>query len=216
MIQCIYCLKEFSNTGGKATHQPYCKSNPSRVTRYKSPDAHAPKGTPAWNKGVIGSTTGKGATPEKELERKNKISEKAKLSNGGYRQGSGRGKKGWYKDFFCDSSWELAYVIYCLENNISIVRNTQKYQYMWQDKIRNFIPDFIVDGRLTEVKGYKSLQWEAKMQATPDIDVLYGNDMKPIIRYVVDKYGKDYIRLYEEDRLHGADTVLKTVPLSDR
>lgn len=29
---------------------------------------------------------------------------------GGYKPGSGRGKKGWYKGFFCDSSWDMAVI----------------------------------------------------------------------------------------------------------
>jgi hypothetical protein len=91
---------------------------------------------------LIGKSTGKGKTPEIEAERKRKITEKAKMNNGGYRRGSGRGKKGWYKGIFCDSSWELAMVIYCLENDISIVRNTEKRIYEFNGKIKNYIPDF--------------------------------------------------------------------------
>ena len=37
---------------------------------------------------------------------------------GGYKPGSGRGKQGWYKGYWCDSSWELAFVMYCLYNNL--------------------------------------------------------------------------------------------------
>jgi hypothetical protein len=213
MYTCLFCPRTFRNTGGLACHQPYCKSNPERTQRYRSPDAHTKKGSIPWNKGLVNDSrlkkseetiaklkekaNGRALTPEAENIRKQKIKEKAQLNNGGYRQGSGRGKKGWYKGFFCDSSWELAYVIWCLDNNISIVRNTQKYQYTWQDKIRYFIPDFIVDNKLTEIKGYKSPQWFAKKVSTPDIIVLYGEDMKPYIEYVVDRYGKDYIKLYE-------------------
>lgn len=34
-------------------------------------------------------------------------------NNGGYREGSGRGNKGRYKGIHCDSSWELAFVLWC-------------------------------------------------------------------------------------------------------
>jgi hypothetical protein len=210
MNQCIYCQREFTNPGGLGSHILYCQSNPNRVNRTRSPDAGRKKGKEyfvwnrgktglqvAWNKGITGSTTGRASTEEKELARRSKISEKAKLNNGGYRQGSGRGKKGWYKGFFCDSSWELAYVVYCLEHDIDIKRNTQKRQYVWEGVVKNYIPDFIVQGILTEVKGYKTEQWLAKLNANPDIRVLYETDLIPILEYVKDKYGKDFINLYE-------------------
>lgn len=44
-------------------------------------------------------------------------------SMGGYRKGSGVGKSGWYNGIYCDSSWELAYVIYHIDNNLPIIRN---------------------------------------------------------------------------------------------
>lgn len=208
MNQCLYCQKEFSNRGGLGAHQPYCRSNPTRVQRSKSPNAHKRKGSAAWNKGitgvytawnkgVLGSTTGKGATAEREEARKQKITDRAKLKNGGYRQGSGRGKKGWYKGFFCDSSWELAYVVYCLDHNVDIKRNTERRQYAWNDKIMNYIPDFIVDGKLIEIKGYKTAQWMAKLAANPDITVLYEEDLQPVLEYVKHKHGADYISIYE-------------------
>jgi hypothetical protein len=132
-------------------------------------------------------------------ESKAKIAKYARENNyGGYKQGSGRGKKGWYKNFFCDSSWELAYVIYCLENNIDIKRNTERREYFFKGKIRGYIPDFIVNSELVEIKGYNSDEWEAKHKANPDVKTLYQNEMKPIIKYAVDKYGKDYIKLYEK------------------
>lgn len=50
---------------------------------------------------------------------------------GGYRKGSGIGKSGWYKGIYCDSSWQLAYVIYHLEHQFNIVRNKQKRIYIY-------------------------------------------------------------------------------------
>jgi hypothetical protein len=107
------------------------------------------------------------------------------------------GKKGWYKGFFCDSSWELAYVIYCLDKGINIQRNTEKLTYMFDGIQKTYTPDFIVSGTIIEIKGFKSPQWEAKLQYNPHVNVLYEQEMKPILEYVVLMYGKDYIRLYE-------------------
>jgi hypothetical protein len=131
-------------------------------------------------------------------ESKAKIAKATKdRKQGGYKPGSGIGKKGWYKGYWCDSSWELAYVIYCLEHNICIVRNLEHREYMWNNKVTHYIPDFIVQGELQEIKGYSSPQWEAKLEANPDVKVLYGPDLVHVFKYVKGKYGKDFIKLYE-------------------
>jgi hypothetical protein len=212
MHHCLYCYKLFSNKGGLTTHEPYCKNNPNKKIRYRSPKAGLKKGHIPWNKGKVGLYTkehiqklresgkrakGIASTPDAENARKSKISKSMK-KYGGYRRGSGRGKKGWYKGFFCDSSWELAYLIYCLDKNILIERNTKKLKYIFNGNEKNYIPDFIVDGILTEIKGFKSPQWEAKLKYNPFVKVLYKNDMKPILDYVELTYGKDYIKLYEK------------------
>lgn len=69
---------------------------------------------------------------------------------------------------------------------------------MWNGKIKNYIPDFIVNQQLIEIKGYDSLQWQAKIKENPDVQVLYEDDLKDIFKYVIKKYGKDYIKLYEK------------------
>ena len=213
MYICKFCNTHNSpNKSGLTRHEKHCHSNPNRIPQ-KDP----------WNKGLglvealelgiitkdtydsilLGNirggkkSTGIGSTLEKEIERKRKISDQAKLKNGGYRQGSGRGKKGWYKGFFCDSSYELAYLIYCLDHNIDIKRNTEQRKYEYQGTIKNYIPDFIVQGEFVEIKGYKSDQWEAKLKSNPDIKILYGKDLKEVFEYVNKIYGKDFIRLYE-------------------
>ena len=145
-----------------------------------------------------GKSNGIALTPEKETERRRKLSEIAKKRNfGGYVKGSGNGKKGWYKGFFCDSSWELAYVIYCLDHSLSIERNKEKRTYTYKGKTKKYIPDFIVSSRLVEIKGFKTDEWEAKLKFNPDITVLYEEDLSSVFEYVKSTYGKDFIRLYE-------------------
>lgn len=134
---------------------------------------------------------------EKNIKEKLSIAAKAK-GFGGITKGGGRGKKGWYKGFHCDSSWELAYVIYCLEHNIPIKRNTERRTYEFKGKTKGYFPDFIVSGELIEIKGYTSKEWEAKLAANPDVKPLYKEEMKPILKYAVDKYGKDYVKMYEK------------------
>lgn len=212
MFICQFCNRVFSNRGGLVSHELHCALNPKRVQRKNSPLAHKKRGTLAWNSGLVGDprckhapdfksgASGRASTQEKELERIAKITSKAKLNNGGYRKGSGRGKKGWYSGIFCDSSWELAYILYAKDNDFSITKNTEFRTYEWKGKIRKYLPDFIVNGRLVEIKGYKTEQWIAKYNSNQDVDVLYEDKMKPILEYVTEKYGKNFIKLYEESR----------------
>jgi len=181
---CKHChIVEYEKLLSLRNHERRCLDNPTRSdlsAKFKSGE-------------LVSSWLGrKHSAISKEL-----MSTKAKISNGGYRQGSGRGRKGRYKGFYCDSSWELAYVIYCLDHNIDIKRNTEKRKYTWNDIERNYIPDFIVNNVLTEIKGYRSDQWDAKLKANPDVTVLYEKDLKHIFEYVNMKYGKNFIDLYE-------------------
>lgn len=162
----------------------------------------------------FGKPIGCALTGGHTLETKMKLSKIAKLRGiGGYIRGSGRGKKGWYKGFFCDSSWELAYVIYCLDHHIDIKRNVEKRYYSWNGKTKVYIPDFVVDGTVVEIKGFKTEQWLAKLEANCDIKVLYKEELKPVFAYVRSKYGKDFTSLYEQGgaTVLASGTVLKTV-----
>lgn len=116
---------------------------------------------------------------------------------GGYRKGCGRGKSGWYKGIYCDSSWELAFVIYHLDNNLYIERCKEKRKYIYNNTEHIYIPDFITNEGIIEIKGYKTKQWEIKENSNPDIKVLYKNDIKFYLDYVKQKYGNDYIKLYD-------------------
>jgi len=118
--------------------------------------------------------------------------------SGGFREGSSRGKSGWYKGYWCDSSWELAWVVYNLEHDIKFERNKIGFEYEFENKKSLFYPDFIVDGKYVEVKNFNSKRLEAKLMYFPhSIEVLYKEELKYAFDYVVDNYGKDYIELYE-------------------
>jgi hypothetical protein len=180
----------------------------------------------SWNKGLNKSTDirvlnsgkkiseklknndknkGKGLSPEIEELRKKKISETMKKNplSGGLRKGSGRGKKGWYKGYWCDSSWELAWVIYNLDHNIKFERNIIGFEYEYKNQKRKYYPDFLITDTFYEIKGRRSFEKldnenkEKIKQFKFNLTVLYERDMKPYISYVIDKYGKNYTNLYE-------------------
>ena len=116
---------------------------------------------------------------------------------GGKRNGSGRGKKGWYKGIFCDSSWELSYVIYHLDNNLPIKRCTEHRKYIWKNEIHEYIPDFVTEEGIIEIKGYHTEQWQSKIEQNPDIKVLYKKDIEFYLNYCIIKYGKNFTSLYD-------------------
>jgi hypothetical protein len=119
---------------------------------------------------------------------------------GGLRCKSGRGKQGWYKGYYCNSSWELAWIIYQLEHNIKFKRNTQGFQYEFNGKKYKFYPDFILDnGDYVEIKGYMDKKNNSKISYFPyKINVIGKNNLKYIFDYVINKYGDNYTSLYEK------------------
>lgn len=59
--------------------------------------------------------------------------------SGGLKEGTSRGKHGWYKGYWCDSSYELAFLIYCLDHKIKIERNREGFEYVFEGKNIYFI-----------------------------------------------------------------------------
>lgn len=116
---------------------------------------------------------------------------------GGYNKNSSRGKKGYYKGFWCDSSYELAYLIYCLDNNIKIERNTEGFEYSFEGKTRKFYPDFLVEGKYVEIKNFHSDYTDAKINQFPnEIQVIYTEGIKFYLDYAKSKY-EDFLSAYE-------------------
>lgn len=119
---------------------------------------------------------------------------------GGYRKGSGRGHKGHYKGFFLDSTWELAFLIYHLDNNSNIKRCDKKFEYEFNGEKHLYNPDFEIDGIIYEIKGFKTNITEEKLKHLPETSkVLYYDDMLFYINYCKDKYNVKYLEeLYDD------------------
>ena len=83
---------------------------------------------------------------------------------GGIRRGGGYGKHGWYKGYWCDSSWELAWVIYNLDHGIKFERCKEKFEYEFEGKKYHYYPDFkLENGTYVEIKGYETSRWKTKL-----------------------------------------------------
>lgn len=214
LYKCPYCGKEFTRNGIAthiyAKHTDYGKEQiknriPPMLGKHKI----------AWNKGLtketsesvrigsekikqkyisgelVGSFKGKHHTEESRAKIRS-FALKQKL--GGLIEGAGRGKKGYYKGFWCDSSYELAYVIYCLDHNIQIERCKEYFEYEYQGQKHRYYPDFIVNDEIVEIKGF----WNGRVNAKRDAvllqnrkyKILFPKDMDFIFKYIEEKYGK--------------------------
>lgn len=112
------------------------------------------------------------------------------------------GKTGWYKEFWCHSRYELAYIIFCLDTGLKIERNNTYWRYEYKGKIRRYYPDFRVNGKLVEIKGWHSELIDIKLAAVDEsITILYGKDLQLVFKHVYDKTGlklEELHQLYEK------------------
>jgi hypothetical protein len=198
---CVFCGKELATLGLSG----HIRMTHLGQNNFQLAGNAARSNTPSWNKGktlstnhrqkISASLVGQGMTEEA----KNKL-RKTQAKNqrmGGFREGGGRGKKGRYKGIWCDSSWELAYLIWAFDHCISIQRFSEIRLYEFDGTIFKYHPDFLVDGQVVEVKGWKSPRWEAKIFQHPDIVVIGPKEIPPFIAYAESKFGIDFVRVYE-------------------
>lgn len=174
-----------------------CSTHWNKCEGKRNQDSIRKRNQVPWNKGIRG-LKGTPHTPET----KKKLSEIAKNRGlGGYVEGSGRGKKGRYKGTYCDSSWELAFILYCEKKKIPIERNHRLFEYKFNGKTYRYLPDFIRTDRkdyFIEVKGFFTDKEIAKVKCFPHkLKIYSGNGIKMILEFVEDIYGKDFIRMYD-------------------
>lgn len=202
--KCIYCGKIFRTRREKQTHY---KEDHNSITQH------------AWNKGLTKEThkSLKNASNKLKINFKNNLQkygwkinpqsiEKGRLKQienyrRNPRQINPRGKAGWYKEIWCDSSWELAYILWCENHGVNIKRCSESLPYYYKNELHYYTPDFIINEKdIIEIKGYCSDKDKEKIKQYPNIKVLYKNDLQPILEWVKEKYGKDFIKLYKVNK----------------
>lgn len=201
---CQFCGRISSTRSGHIRHERECKLNPDR--RSQSPGV-------GWSKGLTKETdtrVAKCAQRVKESReagnfkpswlgrqhtaaQKQRISEKMRGNTNNNPDKTGRGKKGWYKGFFCASTYELAFVIYCLDHNIPIKKFTEYYSYEYQGKQHKYYPDFIIHDTICEIKGFWTELVDVKTSSVTDrpIKVLYRKDLREVFDYIKATYDKE-------------------------
>ena len=118
-----------------------------------------------------------------------------------------------YNNEYFDSFPELCLYMYCLENNISIIREPIELTFEFDEKTYHYYPDFKINGELIEIKGKQFLtengSWcnpfdhsldglfEAKHQCALEnnVKILYNQDYQKYIDWFHEKgYRKeDYL-----------------------
>lgn len=123
---------------------------------------------------------------------------KNKANTGGYRKGSGRSIGGWYKGIYCDSTYELVYLIYCMDHCIDIKRCEMMFEYGNEGKTYN--PDFIVNNCIIEIKGYMTEEVKTKAKSVPkkyEYKILTKDKLLKEFDYVKRKYNKTSNKIKE-------------------
>lgn len=145
--------------------------------------------------------TNKAVEKAKEYRKiyKKEISEKmkeTKLKNNTY--GSHHYRFTFENEYF-DSSWELAYFLKTKKDGFDIERNKKAYLL---ENGKRVIPDFIVNGQLVEIKGdhlKKDSSWKFKEKFYKDnnVKVLFFNEIKPYLKWVMDSFDENFLEKYK-------------------
>lgn len=117
-----------------------------------------------------------------------------------------------YNSIMFDSSWELAYYIWLKDNNINFIYQPDiSFDYYYKNKLHKYKPDFKIDDEIIEIKGDHFIKdgkmicpynhnkddlfnEKYKCVLENNIKILTNKDIKPILDYIKEKYGKKYLK----------------------
>lgn len=120
-----------------------------------------------------------------------------------------------YNNIIFDSSWELAYYIWLKDHNINFEYHTIKLEYEFNNNLYYYFPDFLVENDLIEIKGdqflsetgnlmspYKNTNNEKLLKKfecmkNNNVKIISSTEIRPIILYIKDKYGKDFLNRFK-------------------
>lgn len=109
-----------------------------------------------------------------------------------------------YRNIPFDSSWELAYYIYLKDNNIDFTYQPEtNLWYYFNGKKHKYNPDFKIGDEIIEIKGEQfyrmnTEQFQSKLKLMNEISVkiLRKPDILPYLKYIKEKYGKNYLESF--------------------
>ena len=186
-LNCEFCNKLCKNKNSLAQHELRCPENPDRK---------------AFNS--LANFVSMESTEAKDLRYQNcRDTLKARIASGEVNYDNKirtKYKFGTYKGYHCDSSWELAFVIYNLDHGIAFTRNVERFPYSYNGSIHYYYPDFIIQDTYYEIKSYFDDRVAAKCEEFPEHKTLIVLDqakMQPYLAYCEKTYGKDFVTLYD-------------------
>lgn len=123
-----------------------------------------------------------------------------------------------YNDIHFDSSWELAYYIWLVDNKKQFIYHPSfNIEYLGSDeKMHIYCPDFLVEGKFYEIKGtqffnekgepynfYTKQYWYEKYDLIKknNIIILKKEDINFYLKYVSNTYGKDYLKQFKKKNM---------------
>ena len=121
-----------------------------------------------------------------------------------------------YNNFTFDSLPELAIYIWCKDHNIDFQYQPNiTFEYEFDGKYHIYEPDFLIEGKLIEIKGDQFFKDDGTMQNPWDhsqdalyeakrqcmlknmVEIWKSKDYKKYLRYITHTYGKDYLRQFK-------------------
>lgn len=129
----------------------------------------------------------------------------------------GRVKGYVYKDIHFDSSWELAYYIWLIDNNKDFIYHPSfSFTYLGDDeKEHDYYPDFLVEGKFYEIKGTqffnereepynmytKNFWWNKyNLMKKHGVIILKKSDIQVYLKYIENTYGKKYLKQFKIEK----------------
>lgn len=222
MFECKFCGKSCKNLNSKAQHEIRCSENPNR--KVVDTSKFTTRGRTAWNKGLTKETspqiqkqvisyrsnrdqglhkdtTGANNSMSKPGARANLSKAMKKVYSINPPKAAGRGKHGKYQGIQCDSTWELAFLVYAIDHGYNIQRNTKRFGYMWDGSEHSYFPDFYMPDSDTyiEIKGHEDEKAREKHRQFKDnLIVLKKDDLKDVFAYISKTYGNNIEYLYDK------------------
>ena len=113
---------------------------------------------------------------------------------------------------YFDSSWELAFYIYHKDLGSNIIREPCKLEYIYNNRVCFYFPDFMCNGELIEIKGdhfFKGgelvniydlsdtktkKKYECALQN--GVKFIFKEDIKFFLDYIKTTYGRNYLKTF--------------------
>ena len=162
MRRCKFCQKEFEprKIGG---HTVGCDMNPKKAsTREK----------------IRSKQVGRPLSEKHRINIKNSVNKKIESDN--WHLSFSKSRTHVYKGVKFHGLWEVKFAMNLDDKNVEWRRPTEKFQYTFEGKTRNYTPDFWIPelDSYVEIKGYTTPKDEAKWSQFPlKLIVLKGEDL---------------------------------------